>query len=65
MIVWVILFATFIVLLPKSAKVVYARIRHLRMKRRLRDPKVASKFREEALKIAQKLKEEDDQHTED
>ena len=65
MIVWAILFATFIVLLPKSAKIVYSRIRYLRMKRRLRDPKVAAKFREEARKIAEKLKEEDEQRTED
>ena len=62
MIVWAVLFATFIVLLPKSAKIVYARIRHLRMKRRLRDPKVAAKFKEEARKIIEKLREEDEQN---
>ena len=62
MIVWAVLFATFIILLPKSAKIVYARIRHLRMKRRLRDPKVAAKFKEEARKIIEKLREEDEQN---
>ena len=65
MIIWAILFATFIVLLPKTAKVIYARTRILLMKRRLRDPKVAAKFREEARKMIEELQEEDEQNTED
>ena len=62
MIVWAILFATFIVLLPKTAKVIYARTKLLFIKRRLRDPKVAAKFKEETLKMIEKLQEEDEQN---
>ena len=65
MIIWAILFATFIVLLPKTAKVIYARTRILLMKRRLRDPKVAAKLKEEALKMIEELQEEDEQNAED
>ncbi len=65
MIVWAILFATFIVLLPKTVKVIYVRTKILLMKRRLRDPKVAAKFKEEALKMIEELQEEDEQNAED
>ena len=65
MIIWAILFATFIVLLPKTAKVIYVRTKILLMKRRLRDPKVAAKFKEEALKMIEELQEEDEQNAED
>lgn len=65
MIIWAILFATFVVLLPKTAKVIYARTRILLMKRRLRDPKIAAKFREEARKMIEELQEEDEQNVED